>query len=131
VGLGQRRHPLADALTNRGRPPGRRVDVHEYVLTGRHRLIFAPADDRVEQVQPPVVPAEHLGGRIDAVARVQLAHVAYVRLGGVVAPAGGEVGGVDADQAEQRVGRVAEQLQIAELGDMAVVVDPIRGNLAR
>lgn len=78
MGLGHPRQSVADALADRGRAPLAGIDVQEHVLPGRHRLVLAVAHDRVEQVQPPVVPAKDLGDRLDPVARVQLTEVADV-----------------------------------------------------
>ena len=51
----------------------------------------------------------------------EMADVALDRVGAVAAL---EVRGVDADVAEERVRRVAEHLEVAALGHVAVVVDP-------
>ena len=61
----------------------------------------------------------------------RLAQVREVRLDGEVAADALEVGGVDADQAQQRVGRVAEHLQVAALVRVAVVVHPLRRHRGR
>src|SRR5262249_48056837 len=52
-----------------------------------------------------------------------------VRLDREVASVPGEVGRVDSHEPEERVRRVAEELQIAALVDMSVVVDPRGGHL--
>jgi hypothetical protein len=49
-----------------------------------------------------------------------------VRLGGVEGTARGPVRLIDADVPEEGVGGVAHQQQIAGLGHVAVVVDPVR-----
>ena len=66
-----------------------------------------------------------------AVAGGRLAQVREVRLDGEVAAHALEVGGVDPDQAQQRVGRVAEHLQVAALVRVPVVVHPLRRHRRR
>src|SRR5205085_2153456 len=54
-----------------------------------------------------------------------------MRLHGEEAAAAREVAGIDADGAEQLIGRVGEELEITALVDVAVVVDPICRHLPR
>ena len=59
------------------------------------------------------------------IARVRLVLVHDVGLDREPAEAPGEIGLVEADQAQQRVAGVAEQLQVAALVHVAVIVDPV------
>ncbi len=117
-----------DAVSRRGHPAAGSVDVEEHHLGRRDRLRLAVAQEHVEDVQPLLVAAEHLRRHVDGVARGELAQVREVRLDREVAAARGEILGVDADRPQQRVARVAEQLQVAALVDVAVVVDPVGGH---
>ena len=125
------RHAFEHVAAGRGGPAAHCVDVQEHLLCGCNRFRLAVTQQDVEDVQPLLVGGEHLGRHGDRVARPELAEVGEVRLDSEVAPAGGEIVRVDPDRGEERVRRVAEDLQIPALVDVAVVVDPVRRDVRR
>ena len=84
----------------------------------------------VEQVEPLGIDAEHLGRDPERIAERRLPEVVDVRLDGEERAAGVPVLLVDADEAEQLVGRPPEGGQESPFGHVAVVVDPIGLDLA-
>src|ERR1700755_269994 len=66
---------------------------------------------------------------MDGLAEFGLAEVADMRLDRIIAVAGLDVVEIEADKPQQRIGRFAEDLQVAMLGHVAVVVDPGRADL--
>ena len=80
---------------------------------------------RVEDVQALGVAAQHLGGDPQRLAYRRFAQVSQVGFDCVVRVAGGAVGLVDPDVAEQGISRPTEGGQERPLGHVAVVVHPI------
>ncbi|MCY1502595.1 hypothetical protein D9M68_366950 [compost metagenome] len=95
-----------------------------HLLGGRDRFVGLGVVDRREDVQALLVGGQHLAGRIERVAEPGFAEVPDVGLDGVVAVAVAHIVEIDADQTQQAIGRIAEDLEIAMLGHVAVVVDP-------
>ena len=93
---------------------------------GGHGLAGGLVKHRVEQVEALRPDVEQLQRDPEPVAERRLAQMVQVRLGGVEGAARGPVSLVDADVPEEGVGGVAHQQQIAGLGHVAVVVDPVR-----
>jgi hypothetical protein len=118
-------HPAEHARAGGRGAAGVPVDVDEHVLRSGHQDALAGAAELVEDVQALVVEAEYLGRHLEVIAGERLGEVRQLGLHGVVAAARGHVGGVDSDVAKQRVRGFAEHLEVAALGGVAVVIDPL------
>ena len=114
--------------------PGRRgaarvrVDVEQQLLGRRELGLVARPQQAVEQQQALCVVPEQLRLDQHLLAGPRLVQEREVRLDREVAAARRQVRGVDADVAQQGVRGVAEQLQVAALVRVAVVVDPLRAD---
>ena len=100
--------------------------MEQHVLARRESLARRSVRQRVKQVQPLLVGPEHLCPDHERLERRRLVQIADVPLDGVGAVARFEVRRVETDVAQEGIGRVAEDLAVARLGHVAVVVDPGR-----
>ena len=101
------------------------VDMEQHLLGAGQQTMVAAMVDAVEDVDAFFVSAEHLGGGVDRLQPGDLVDMHDMGFDGIVAKAARVIAGVDAEAAEQRVGAVAEDLEIAALSHVVVVVDPI------
>ena len=86
----------------------------------------ALAVQRMQQPHALVIGLENPRRDVEGLERAGLGLVHHVGLDGIHGAAGPAVGVVDAGVAEQGIGRIAKYLQVARVGHVAVVVDPLR-----
>jgi hypothetical protein len=94
------------------RPPRVRIDMEKHLLGAGEDVARSGMVEGGEEVQPRTVAAEEWDGRVDGFQRANLSLVHDVGLDGVETPAALAVGLVHPEPEEQRVGGVAEHLQV-------------------
>ena len=81
-----------------------------------------------EDVHPLLVVVEQRQVDVDAITGPALLDIGQVALDREVRAARGQIGGVDAHEAHERIDPVARQLQVPAVVGVAVVVHPLRGH---
>jgi hypothetical protein len=106
---------------------GRYVNMQRHVLGGGRHPALGGVKQLLEEMQPLGVVVEELKGHPHRVARMQLAQVAHVHLGGEAGlPACLHIIGAAAQKLERLVHRPIEQNVVVGHVEMAVIVDPRR-----
>ena len=130
MGARQRKKRIADLTLGLHAAPRVRIDMQQHVLGRREQRAVGLAPEPMEQVQPLFVGGDHLRLDRERVAATAFVEMTEMRLDRVEAPMARQIGGIDPDPRQHRVGRLAEALQVAVFGHVAVVVDPLGRHLA-